>query len=85
MEYIVIAFRSRTETLGFSEFLKKRGIENSVINTPKSAGVGCGTSVKIDKNYYGFVKNLLIKKPARSLAGIFLVKTLGGKTFSKLI
>ena len=47
MEYVVVAFRSRAETVKFSETLKRYGVYNEIVNTPKEAGVGCGLSVKM--------------------------------------
>lgn len=81
MDYIVIAFRSRTHTIKFSEFLKKSGVENEIINTPKEAGVGCGLSVKISSQVFPIVKNYIKYVNLSSYAGSFLVKVnKGGKS-----
>ena len=85
MDYIVIAFRSRTHTIKFSEFLKKSGVENEIINTPKEAGVGCGLSVKISKNSVQSVKRVVAVVGMKSFAGFFLVKTVAGSRMVKSI
>jgi hypothetical protein len=80
MEYIVVAFRSREHTVKFSGYLTARGIPNTIINTPKEAGVGCGLSVKIDKNAFFVVKNLLATGRPNSFAGFFsVIESHGGR------
>lgn len=79
MEYVAVAFRSRSETVAFSKFLKRYGIYCEIINTPKEAGVGCGLSIKIDKNYFRTVKRAVFAFNGSSFAGFFLVRTFGGK------
>ena len=81
MEYIIVAFRSRTHTVAFSEHLTKRAIANEIVNTPKEAGVGCGLSVKISNLNFTRVRQLVFNLGYNSFAGFFLVKTLaGGRT-----
>ena len=81
MEYIVVAFRSRTHTVRFSEYLRNLGINNEIVNTPKEAGVGCGLSVKISTSVYPQVKLAIRNADLKSYAGSFLVKVVkGGKT-----
>ena len=79
MEYVVVAFRARSETVAFSNFLVKYGISNRIVNTPKEAGVGCGLSVKINKEQFFTVKRAVFSFNAKSFAGFFSVKTLNGK------
>jgi len=81
MEYVAVAFRSRSETVGFSRFLSENGIRNEIINTPKSAGVGCGLSVKISVSAFQTVKRALFSVRAKTFAGFFLV-TVRGKNIS---
>lgn len=85
MEFIIIAFRSRAETVKFYEFIKNRGIPSEIVNTPKEAGVGCGLSVKISKNYFAVAKKLVFSLGLKSFAGFFLVKIVGGRRFVKSI
>ena len=47
MREFFIAFRSRTEAIRFYEALLTYNIGCKVINTPSSAGLGCGLSVKL--------------------------------------
>ncbi len=80
MEYLIVAFRSRNETIGFYKFLNRLGYNAEVVNTPKEAGVGCGLSVKVSKNIYGNLRYLLMNFNGKSFAGIFKITTSrGGK------
>ena len=79
MQYLAIAFRSRAETVKFSELLSANRISNEIINTPKDAGVGCGLSCKVSVNYFSVIKNAIRKMHFTSFAGVFLVKSVGGK------
>ena len=78
MEYIIVAFRSRTHTVGFSNYLSKLNIKKEIINTPKEAGVGCGLSVKVSSGYFTQVKQCVFNTKLSSFAGFFLVKNLSG-------
>ena len=85
MEYVVCAFRSRSETLKFRDFLEKNGIKCELVNTPKEAGVGCGLSVKTYPSMIPVMKNALRISKVKSFAGFFLVKHVGGKRIVKSI
>ena len=79
MEYIIVAFKSRTESIKLSEILKENGVYNQIISTPKQAGVGCGLSVKVGKDRYYLINNILERKRFNSFIGIFAFKIAGGK------
>lgn len=85
MEYVAAAFRSRSETVRFYEYLRSYGANAEIINTPKEAGVGCGLSVKISTDILLAVKRAAAAFPARSFAGFFLVKSVGGKRYVKSV
>lgn len=59
MEYIIFVFRSRSDSIGFSEILNARGVRNALVNTPKEAKVGCGLSVKTEKADYAKIVRIL--------------------------
>ena len=81
MEYIVVAFRSRTHTVKFAEYLRSFGINCEIVNTPKDAGVGCGLSVKISPNVFLIVKRAIRSANLNSYAGCFYVRvSQNGKT-----
>ena len=85
MEYIIFVFRSRSDSVGFSEILAARGIRNALINTPKEAKVGCGLSVEIAKDDYGravrVIRNLRRVPPY----AVFLLKrTVRGREIRRI-
>ena len=73
MEHLIIAFRSRAQTVRFSNILRQNGINNLIVNTPKEAGVGCGLSVEIRREAFSLVKKLLKRGRLDTFAGFFLV------------
>lgn len=79
MEYLVVAFRSRAQTIKFSEYLRLNGIYGEIVNTPKEAGVGCGLSVKTSKANYAIMKKAVYYSKLDTFAGVFLVSVYGGK------
>lgn len=79
MDYVIIAFRSRTHTIKFAEELRKRGIPSEIVNTPKQAYVGCGLSVKVNKRYFLIAKRLVAGLSFDSFAGFFILLS-NGKT-----
>ena len=82
MDYYVVAFKSRSDTVAFSEFLKSKGIYNVIVNTPKAAGVGCGLSVKPSVNS-DIMKKAINAFKVKSFVGVFSVSEKGGKKIVK--
>ena len=85
MEYVVIAFRSRAQTVKFYELLTKNGVKAQIISTPKEAGVGCGLSVRITLSVLLIAKTLLKKTQPSSFAGLFKVRESLGSRFINVI
>lgn len=83
MEYVLASFRSRNDTVGFYNFLKRNGLRCEIANTPKEAGVGCGISVKFRAEYLRAVKSALQVYGTRSFAGFFIVRPFGNKKMVK--
>ena len=85
MEYVVIAFRSRSDTVKFAEFLRDYNISVEIVGTPKEAGVGCGLSVKTGKFFLPSVKKAISIFGYKSFAGVFLVSVSAGKRQIRII
>lgn len=85
MVYVVISFRSRTDTLAFSNLLKSYNVKNYVINTPRQLSVSCGVSVKIDIKDTEIARTLLARRNFVSFAGIFLINQTNNDFFVKQI
>ena len=71
--YIIVVFRSRTETLTFAQILRSYRVRCSVINTPRQASVSCGISVKIDLQSVKVAKSVLYRRKFNTFAGFFKV------------
>ena len=82
MEYLIIAFRSRTKSAKLSYILKSQNYANTVISTPKELGLGCGLSVKTPFVYYREIVNRL-KTSRFSEYYLFYLSENNGKTFIK--
>ena len=78
MDYVIVAFRSRTHTMRFAEELRRRGVPAEIVNTPRRAYVGCGLSVKVSARFFPFVKRLDRSLGFDSFAGFFAYGKGGG-------
>ncbi len=85
MEYLVVSFKSRQETIKVSKIFNSINISCSVINTPKEAGLGCGLSVKTSFSYLYAVKSALSRLNVKSFIGLFKVINVSGKNIVKSI
>ncbi|MBE7081325.1 MAG: DUF3343 domain-containing protein [Clostridiales bacterium] len=85
MDYIIVAFRSRSHTIKFANILREQGFAMEIINTPKEAGVGCGLSVKFRKESFEMAKRLVLMAGLTTFAGFFSVKEIGGKRFVRSV
>ena len=71
MREFFIPFRSRSEAIRFYEALLGYNITCKLINTPSSAKVGCGLSVKLFARDMAQAKTVLIRGKFQSAVGIF--------------
>lgn len=73
MEYVIVVFSVRTETLMFNQYLHRLGINSTVMNTPKEAHTSCGICVKFPLMMFSTVKKASLAG-YRSFVGFFKVK-----------
>lgn len=85
MDSVIAVFRSRSETLGYSNLLRSYGVDVKVINTPREVNVSCGISVKFDIAYIKEARDILTRRRFDTFAGFYLVKKMGNKFFVKPI
>ena len=71
MREFFIAFRSRSEAISFYEALLGYRITCKLINTPSSAKVGCGLSVKLFAKDMPQAKKVLERGRFSSAVGYF--------------
>lgn len=85
MDYLFVSFRSREHSVKFSKFLNSHGIQNTIINTPKEAGVGCGLSVRVPTKAFATIKKAVRVLGYNSFAGYFMVTEYGSKRVVKSV
>ena len=56
MQNIIAVFNNRNQALQFASALKRLGIRNKIIDTPRDLSSSCGISVVFDGNYLGRAK-----------------------------
>lgn len=66
-----VSFRSRQEAVRFYEEMTSYRVSCKLINTPSSAGVGCGLSVKLFAKDMGQAKAVLSRGRYPSAVGFF--------------
>ena len=79
MKYIIVAFKSRNETLYFANLFMKNGYRVQIVNTPSEIGHSCGISVQITQGMLALAKQTLMAKPFRTFYGIFSIERKNGK------
>lgn len=83
-EFYIIAFRSRYHALSYSSELKKRGINCLIMSTPKELAVGCGLSLRFNKEVLSKVVSYY-KKNKKPIVGLYKVERTGCVTRTKRI
>lgn len=77
MREFFIPFRSRSEAIRFYEMLMSYSISGKLINTPSSAKIGCGLSVKLFARDMAQAKKVLERGRFTSAVGIFYFSSSG--------
>lgn len=78
---IIIAFRSRTESMRFGDLIAKAGVPSTLINTPRELSVGCGISVSVEEKYLDITRHLLRQYTNKqSFIGIYKLMKNGIRT-----
>ena len=85
MDYILVAFSSRTDAMRFKESAIARSINANITATPKGAGVGCGLSVKVFGVGVDMVTAMIRRLSPISVIGVFSVSIRGGHSFIRTI
>lgn len=71
MREFYVAFRSRSDAMRYYEELATYRIPARIINTPSSAGAGCGLSVKLLAKHLSAAKTVLERMRLSSAIGFF--------------
>ena len=71
MNYIIVVFKARTETLSFASILRGYNVPFQIINTPRNLNLSCGISVKMPAVKRDLAQYIIKQKSFQSFAGIF--------------
>jgi hypothetical protein len=77
MREFFIVFRSRSEAVRFYEMLIGYRVPSKIMNTPSSAGIGCGLSVKMFSKDMSKAKVVIERGKFNSVAGFFYLSQNG--------
>lgn len=79
MHEIIAIFRSRAQAIDCNTKLKSMGIAAELISTPKEANIGCGLSVKINKNSAERARYIIQKSNYSAFYGFFVMNQTYGR------
>ena len=79
MDYVIAVFSSRSESLSFSNLLKRMGVANMVVQTPKEAGKTCGLSVRFAHEFFSYAKQALASYRFATFQGFYIPNNNGGQ------
>ena len=86
MNYTVVVFSVRSDTMKFYNKIKNYGLYCSIINTPRSLASSCGVSVKIDKRLVHYTMGIIKALGLFSFKGVFEINYFKGQEIiNKLI
>lgn len=72
MSYLVV-FRSKSETIKFTNILASYGHRANIINTPRQISVSCGVSARIEFGAIESAKLILKRRQFYTFAGIYQI------------
>lgn len=85
MKYAVVAFRIRTETLGFFNILRSYGVICKLITTPRCIASSCGLSIKIDVDSVSQATRILFRRNYSNFEGIYVITNDNGKEIARKV
>lgn len=80
MRNILAVFTNRNHTMQFSSYLKRLGVRNKTINTPRELTVSCGISILFLEKDFSQARFILSKGNFGSFKGFYIVT---GEVFRK--
>lgn len=85
MNYTIIVFRSRNDTMRFYSLIKQVAQFCSIINTPRILSKSCGISIKIPNSMVITSQKILSRQPFPSFDGIYSIKILNGREIASRV
>ncbi len=72
MEYVIVVFNNRTDTMRLYEYLRRVGVRSVIIPTPNQLSASCGLSLKVRYSYLNRVVSSIRSQGFRSSYSIYL-------------
>ena len=70
---IIIVFNNRNKSMQFASYLKRFGIPNKTVNTPRELSVSCGISIIFNSRYLSKVNELINRLSIRSSVRMYVI------------
>ena len=78
-DYGIAAFRSRQAVLRFDEALRRAGVFTQIITTPRAISMGCGLSVRFDRQALPGAMAVYQAHPLPNLIGFYTAQVRDGR------
>ena len=78
-EFCIAAFRSRQQVMAFERDLRQHGVRASVMITPRAVAMGCGLSVRIEREDLRRAVQVYRATNPGNLIGFYDVSRQGGR------
>ncbi len=79
MNYFLVVFTSRSETLDFAEKLNRNRVLANVISAPSGIGTSCNIAISVNANYYGKVLQIMQAQRYLTFSGYFKPQKMFGR------
>ena len=76
---ILAVFRSRSESIEYSQRLKRYGVIAETVSAPKEARIGCGLCVRLDEQVFVRAKAVLVSAKYATFKGFYKTDFRGGR------
>ena len=77
MDNVIAVFNNRNQSMQFASMLKKMGVANKTINTPRELSVSCGISVVFSMNNIKQAEYVLKSYNFGAFVGLYRIKSGG--------
>lgn len=81
---IIAVFSNRNKSMQFASYLKRLGIPNKTMNTPRELSISCGVSVVFNSRYLNKVRELMYKLGLNSGIRLYAIHFNGPKKYSPI-
>ena len=86
MDYILVIFNNRTDTMRLYESLRRLGVRSVIVPTPNQLSASCGLSLKVRYSYLNRVVATIKSQGFRSPYRIYLERRgIVGGVYTKII